>query len=265
MVEPLIVLQNALRLVVTAALLFGLWRGLARTTLGAARRRTLWLAASAVYVAWLLVVEWFALRGALARLPGVPAAIFLPLLVGLPILLRSKLVGRVLDATPWPWLVGVQVYRVFGGVFLVAWAAGQAPTIFALPAGIGDFLTGLLALPVAFSGGRGRAVAWNLFGLLDLLNAITLGFLTAPGPTQLIVPDAPSIVANYPLVLIPAFAVPSSILLHALSLRQLRRRANSVPSVPDSAPRAARSATNAVADVARLGSVNHPHDLQLDA
>jgi len=42
---------------------------------------------------------------------------------------------------------------------------------------------------------------------------------------QLIVPDVQSIGAgDYPGVLTPAFVVPSSILLHALSLRQLRRR-----------------------------------------
>jgi hypothetical protein len=41
----------------------------------------------------------------------------------------------------------------------------------------------------------------------------------------LIVPNAPSIGAGaYPNVLTPAFVVPSSILLHALSLRQLIRR-----------------------------------------
>jgi hypothetical protein len=33
-------------------------------------------------------------------------------------------------------------------------------------------------------------------------------------------------------VLIPAFSVPSSILFHALSLRQLRRRARTVSSSP---------------------------------
>jgi hypothetical protein len=227
MTEFFIVLQNVLRLVVTAVLLTGLWRGLARTSLSAAVRRAVWLTVTVVYVAWLLAVEGFALKGAFNSLIGVPAALFIPLAVGLPILLRSKLVGGVLDAMPWQWLVGLQTYRIFGFVFILAWATGQAPTVFAIPAGIGDFLTGLLALPVAFSGSRGRAVGWNIFGLLDLVNAVILGFLTT---TQLIVPDAPSIVANYPLVLIPAFAVPSSILLHALSLRQLKRRAAAEPA-----------------------------------
>jgi hypothetical protein len=68
-------------------------------------------------------------------------------------------------------------------------------------------------------------VTWNVLGILDLVNALVIGFVTTPGPLQLIVPDRPSTIAFYPLVLIPAFAVPLSILLHALSLRQLRRQA----------------------------------------
>jgi hypothetical protein len=93
-------------------------------------------------------------------------------------------------------------------------------------------LTGLMALPVAYyvlSGtaqARRAAMWWNVFGLVDFAVAITLGTVTAPGPLQLIAPSVPSIGAGtYPAVLVPAFAVPSSILLHALSLRQLRRRA----------------------------------------
>jgi hypothetical protein len=73
--------------------------------------------------------------------------------------------------------------------------------------------------------GRRAAIVWNIFGLADFAVAILLGLITSPGPLQLIVPSVPSIGAGvYPNVLTPAFVVPSSILLHALSLRQLRRR-----------------------------------------
>jgi hypothetical protein len=59
----------------------------------------------------------------------------------------------------------------------------------------------------------------------DFAVAIILGMATAPSRFQLIVPNLPSINPDtYPNVLTPAFVVPSSILLHALSLRQLRRR-----------------------------------------
>jgi len=140
-------------------------------------------------------------------------------------------VGRVLDAMPASWLVALQLYRIFGSWALAAWLHGLLPGVFALPAGIGDVLTGLLAVPVAIavaSGaeqGRKAAIAWDVFGLADFAVAITLGMITSPGPFQLIVPDMPSVGAGaYPDVLTPAFVVPGSILLHALSLRQLMRR-----------------------------------------
>ena len=52
---------------------------------------------------------------------------------------------------------------VLGANFLVLWSFDAIPGVFALPAGIGDTLVGLMALPAAFylaSGAvRGRAVA----------------------------------------------------------------------------------------------------------
>jgi hypothetical protein len=86
-------------------------------------------------------------------------------------------------------------------------------------------------LPVAYllhrraPGAVALAIAWNALGILDLVSAVSMGTLTQPGPLQLIVPTVPNaLLGTYPTVLIPTFAVPSSILLHALSLRQLRRR-----------------------------------------
>jgi len=74
------------------------------------------------------------------------------------------------------------------------------------------------------------AIAWNIFGLADFTIAVGIGLATAPGPFQVIVPSIPNTgVGLYPTVLIPAFAVPSSILLHVLSLRQLRRAARRGP------------------------------------
>jgi hypothetical protein len=160
-------------------------------------------------------------------------AILLPVIIGAPLLLLSKRVGHVLDAMPATRLVALQLYRVFGSWALVVGLRGVLPGLLAWPAGICDVLTGLLALPVAIAVatgtalGRRAAVIWNLFGLADLAVAITMGAITSPGRLQLIVPDAPSIGAAgaYPDVLTPAFVVPSSILMHALSLRQLYRRA----------------------------------------
>ena len=76
----------------------------------------------------------------------------------------------------------------------------------------------------ALGPGRCKAVAWNIFGLSDFAVAITTGILSTPGPLQIFGLDIPaSLAGTYPIVLIPVFAVPTSILLHALSIRQLRR------------------------------------------
>ena len=187
------------------------------------------------YTLWLAVIWSGAINGVFRPganpLPLLPLAIFLPVIIGAPILIRSKRMGQVLDAMPATWLVALQLYRVFGSVFLVGWARNVVPGVFALPAGIGDVITGLLAVPIAISltadtpTARRAAIGWNVFGLLDFAVAVSIGLMISPGPLQLIVPSIPNSTAGvYPNVMIPAFAVPSSILLHALSLRQLRRR-----------------------------------------
>ena len=213
----------------------GLWLGLERTDLTAGQRQTIWLAVMIPDTLWFAVAWSAAINGVFrtgaSSLPLLPMAIFLPVIIGVPLLLLSKRVGQVLDAMPASWLVALQLYRVFGSWALAAWLHGVLPGMFALPAGIGDVLTGLFAVPAAIAvatgtaQGRRAAITWNIFGLADFAVAITLGMITSPGPLQLIFPSVSSIGAGaYPDVLTPAFVVPSSILLHALSLRQLRRR-----------------------------------------
>lgn len=213
----------------------GLWFGLESTDLTPDQRRTTWLAVMIPYTLWFAVAWSAAINGVfitgVSRLPLLPLAIFLPLIIGVPLLLVSKRVGQLLDAMPVAWLVALQVYRVFGSWALAAWLNGTLPGVFALPAGTGDVLTGLFAVPAAIAvatgtaQGRRTAMIWNIFGLADFAVALTLGMITSPGRFQLIVPDLPGYNPGvYPNVLTPAFVVPSSILLHVLSLRQLRRR-----------------------------------------
>ena len=223
------------RLMVYGLIGLGLWLGLESTDLTSDQRRTTWLAVMIPYTLW-FAVAWSAaidgiFRASASPLPLLPLAIFLPVVIGAPLLLSSKRVGQVLDAMPVTWLVALQLYRVFGSWALVAGLRGALPSVFGVPAGIGDMLTGVFAVPAAIAAatgtaqGRRAAIAWNILGLADFAVAITLGFITSPGRFQVIVPDVLSIGAgDYPGVLTPAFVVPSSILLHALSLRQLRRR-----------------------------------------
>ena len=228
----------AARLAAYGLIMLGTWLGLERTDLTPGQRRATWLAIIVPFTLWAAVAWSAAINGVFrtdySQLPLLPAAIFVPLVIGAPLLLVSKRVGQLLDAMPTNWLVALQLYRVVGSQWLAYWLLGRLPGLWALPAGSGDVLTGLFAVTAAMalaSGtaeGRKAAILWNMFGLADFVVAITLGMIITPGPFQLIIPQGPNVgLDGYPNVLTPAFVVPSSILLHVLSLRQLRRRSRS--------------------------------------
>ncbi|MDH2351692.1 MFS transporter [Bradyrhizobium sp. SSUT112] len=223
------------RLMTHGLIALGLWLGLESTDLTPGQRQATWLVLMVPFTVWATVAWTAAINGAFrvgtSALPLLPAAILLPVIVGAPVLLLSKRVGQLLDAMPPTWLIALQLYRIFGSQWLVYWLWGVMPGLWALPAGTGDVLTGLFAVPAAIAlatgtaEGRKAAMLWNIFGLADLAVAITLGMTMSPGPFQLIIPEGPAMaVDTFPNVLTPAFVVPSSILLHMLSLRQLRRR-----------------------------------------
>src|SRR6266704_1867138 len=167
----------AVRLMVHGLVALGLWLGLERTDLTPGQRRTAWLAIMVPFTLWAAVAWTAAIDGVFrtdaSPLPLLPSAIFLPLMIGAPLLLLSKRVGQLLDAMPTTWLVALQLYRIFGSQWLVYWLSGLLPGLWALPAGTGDVLPGLFAAPAAIAlatgatEGRKAAILWNIFGLAD--------------------------------------------------------------------------------------------------
>jgi hypothetical protein len=114
----------------------------------------------------------------------------------------------------------------------VLWADGHLPWQFALPAGIGDVTTGIVAVVVAAQlaqngvGAHRATYAWCLFGIADLVVAIAMGAMTSPGQAHLLAFDAPNVLMTaYPLIIVPTFAVPLALMLHGLVLLRLRRGA----------------------------------------
>ena len=143
---------------------------------------------------------------------------------------RWPAVSRLIDAVPRQWVIAIQFYRVEGVTFLALYAAHLLPGLFALPAGAGDVTVGILAAAIGIGATGGRqlpprtVLRWNLLGIADLIVAITTGFLTAPSAFQMFALDRPNeLISMFPLILIPTFLVPLAILLHIISLIQLRR------------------------------------------
>lgn len=160
--------------------------------------------------------------------PLIAAAIAVPTATGIALLTLAA-VRRVVERIPLHWLVGVQLYRVVGGLFLIAWLQDDLPAPFALPAGIGDILVGLSAPLVAVALARRGiertwplVMTWCALGIADLVVAVTFGMLTAPSTFQQLALDAPNAaITRYPLVLIPTFAVPVSIILHVFVIARV--------------------------------------------
>lgn len=164
-------------------------------------------------------------------MPFIALGIATPIIVGIG-LLGVAAVRRAIERIPLHWLVGVQFYRVLGLVFVIAYAQDEIPAVFALPAGIGDILVGLTAVVAAYmlatrGADRARAstLAWCALGIGDLIVAVGTGFLSAPSILQQLSLDAPNAaITRYPLVLIPTFLVPVSIVLHACVIARLREQ-----------------------------------------
>jgi hypothetical protein len=206
---------------------FGFYAGI-RALPGGRARQSRWIIGSAgVAAAWLVGVFLLGAAGAFrndALPPRIPMALAATLLPGY-LLLLSPTFCRIVAAVPQHWLIGIQTFRILGGAWLVRYFAGQLPGFFALPAGIGDVATGVLAPFVAYAWYSGKpyarraAIAWNLFGMADLVNAVALGTLTGGGGGGIV----------FPVVLIPAYGVPRAFLIHSYSLIGLLRRTSQQP------------------------------------
>jgi hypothetical protein len=231
--------ESTVRPLVTIIALGLIWSGAARMPASAKSRYATAGVLSAVLIGWLAVAQYLGaantyFAGTETAVPLVLFGLLIPLTVAAIALWQSESIARLVSAIPLHWLVAAQVYRAAGGIFLVLWADGRLPWQFALPAGIGDVATGSVAIVVAALlarnavGARRATYAWCLFGIADLVVAITMGAMTSPGRAHLLAFEVPNLlISSYPLVMVPTFAVPLALMLHGLVLWRLRRGAAS--------------------------------------
>jgi hypothetical protein len=121
-------------------------------------------------------------------------------------------------------LTFVQSWRIAGFTFLVLYAAGLLPGIFALPAGWGDIAIGatapLAAIKLVNFSRRRAFIFWQILGITDLVTAVASGT-----SARLITPHdvGTAAMTALPLSVIPTFAVPLFLILHIISIAQAMR------------------------------------------
>ena len=184
---------------------------------------------------WFVLVFLLGTAGAFVRPLESPP---LPILLGFAILLvvfavaylGSRAFRALVLGTDLRFLTATQGWRAGGLGFLALYAHGVLPGLFAWPAGLGDIAIGITAPWVAlalvrrsrFAASR-RFVAWNLFGILDLIVAVSTGVLSSGFIAGLAGNVSTAPMAQMPLVLIPAYFVPLFIMFHVAALLQSRR------------------------------------------
>lgn len=167
--------------------------------------------------------------GATGRIPGPGLAFIAAVLAlfgafGLSARFRSALL-----AIPMPVLVGLNIVRVGGVFFLLLLADQRLSSPFATSSGWGDIITGLVAIPLTFALTQNARLVWpvalwNVLGTLDLVSAILLGMLSAPGTPFQVFTAVPGSLAmtSLPWIIIPSILVPIFFLFHFTIVAKLR-------------------------------------------
>ena len=184
--------------------------------------------------AWVGFAGAVAGAGALSNPLTVLALFGTPLIAGAAIVLGVPAARRAFSAIPLPVLIGLNAVRLGGILFLMLALAGRLAGPFPYFAGVGDFVTGALAIPVAWLAARESSLrersiaAWNAFGAVDLIVAVTLGLISRNGsPLQLIHAGVGSAAmqtlpwAFVPMVLVPFFLIVHGVIFARMGARRL--------------------------------------------
>ena len=216
-------LVGGIELGLAVAVLIG---GIALGLGGGMRERSL---IAAVLVGWLAIVMMLGATEALSAPPEATlderfvAAGWLGLTLAIPLAALCATtfgiapVRERLLAMPISILIGLNSLRIVGVLFLMLYSAGRLPAPFAPVAGWGDIIVGFIAIPLAVlairkpNANHGLIVAWNIFGLADLVLAVSLGVAASLAAGRGV--DS-GIMTLLPWILIPCFAVPLLMVTH---------------------------------------------------
>ncbi len=196
---------------------------------------TVKLLTGAVLGFWFVLVFLLGEKGAFVRPQQAPPfpillGVTVPLVLFFVAYLGSEAFRALILGADLRLLTATQAWRAGGLGFLALYAHGVLPGLFAWPAGLGDIAIGVTAPWMALAlVRRPNFVAsplflvWNLFGILDLIVAVSTGVLSSGFVAGLAGKVTTAPMAQLPLVLIPAYFVPLFIMFHLTALFQARR------------------------------------------
>lgn len=145
------------------------------------------------------------------------------------LLFITKSGRHFIDSLSLPLLTQLHVVRAFVEVILYwLFIYNLIPQLMTFEGRNFDILAGITAPLMAFmvfvrkSWGRNALLAWNIIGLMLVLNIMINGILSVPFPFQKFAFDQPNTAVLYfPFTLLPGFIVPIVIFAHLVAIRRL--------------------------------------------
>ncbi len=214
-------------------ILLGLHYGINQSNLDENRKKPLFRKVVVILGTWLVAVSILAIQGFFKDFSSFPPKITLtlipPMIFWLILTIRSKTLKMILDRVPVHWIIYLQSFRV--AVELILWrqfVEGLTPIQMTFEGRNFDVLAGLTAIVVGYIYSkkgykiRKLAIAWNFFGLALLINILMIAILSFPTKIRYFMNEpANTLVAEFPVVLLPAFLVMIAYTMHFFSLKQL--------------------------------------------
>ncbi len=184
---------------------------------------------------WFAIVMGLSLNGYFETPDGVlpikmPIFFMIPPILFVLALTLSNNVARWADRIDITTLTSLQSWRVMGFTFLILWALGALPLVFALLSGFGDVATGVYAAFATVKVSQ-RKDGWQAtarrviyMGSVDFAVAVATGLLSAAGYLKLYEGEVSAhLMVAYPMVMFPVFIVPAFIILHILAWRNIAK------------------------------------------
>ncbi len=185
---------------------------------------------------WIALAVWAGTSGILTAGPDtlvrpVLLSVVVPIAIFLAVYASSRSFRNFVLSRDIRVATTLQAWRIIGFAFLMLYAHGVLPGLFAWPAGLGDVAMGLSAPLVLLALARRtdfvrsrRFVVWNLLGILDFLVAAATATLASGAIPELVAgPVTSAPMEIWPLSLFPSFIVPLFFFMHLSVLLQVRR------------------------------------------
>jgi hypothetical protein len=177
-------------------------------------------------LAWLAVALAVGSSGLVAGFPPVLIAVTVwgGFAAVLAVYLGKARLRRWVRSLSPAWMATFHLWRLAPGIyFLLLYDRGQLPWRFAVPAGWGDIAVALTAPLAGFVLGtrtpqrQSLLIVWHLAGFVDLAQVVLSGMrLRLAGDTLIL-----NLGSQFPLYLLPLYAVPITLAAHVLGVYAL--------------------------------------------